>query len=597
VAFVAGAWASLLAWLQSTFALVRAVWGSWPGRLARWALGTVVLSTIVLNALVVPYCNARVLPRVEAAASAATGRVVSLEGIRWVSPPGVVGLGPVASVNGIYIGPGLVEKSEALAPQAAVSLAPLQSLLQRKLVLNLELNRPDLVVRQAQNYSWFGYPLDTLPSARNFLPGSGPAAAPAAPAPAAPGSGGWAAVREVAVADARIHAYVVGDPLPRRFADVHAALRLGRGYDTLDLDLRGAAHARDPAGMACTMPCNPSARHLRDLTPGGEIAPLNTHPLTRAGPSALSLRKMAVRQAEKAAARGTEMAPCLPPLPQPAAPPPPGCAPLAAERFAPRAAESVDAGAADGGRVRVRIAASEMAADVPWPKCTVTVDGDGLHAALIDRMLEIPMDVYGGTLTGSLEIGLTDTAAWTVFPNFNGRIQVADAAFHFWDSPDDFARAHMTLLFERDRMYVHSARAMFGALDLTAGGDIGLNPDCGQYSIQAKVDAVDVNALRATFGGRPMPYPVAGALGGSMQCYGPLEHPVFTGSVETRALPPAARALADRTDAFATLQRAVDDGRSADFAYDCVPFRCRSGVGLTDARCDATGAWPRAHAA
>ena len=43
-------------------------------------------------------------------------------------------------------------------------------------------------------------------------------------------------------------------------------------------------------------------------------------------------------------------------------------------------------------------------------------------------------------------------------------------SFHFWDAVDDFSGAHMDLLFEGDRMYVHNASGKFGAVPLTMTG-------------------------------------------------------------------------------------------------------------------------------
>ncbi len=58
-----------------------------------------------------------------------------------------------------------------------------------------------------------------------------------------------------------------------------------------------------------------------------------------------------------------------------------------------------------------------------------------------------------------------------------------------------------------------------------------LNPDTGHYRLSATVPHVEVNALRATLGVRPMPFPVAGAVRGVVHCTGPLEKPVFAGGV------------------------------------------------------------------
>lgn len=46
----------------------------------------------------------------------------------------------------------------------------------------------------------------------------------------------------------------------------------------------------------------------------------------------------------------------------------------------------------------------------------------------------------------------------------------ADVDLHFWDAPDDILGAHMDLLFERDRVYLHKATGTFGAIPLSVSG-------------------------------------------------------------------------------------------------------------------------------
>jgi hypothetical protein len=73
------------------FAAVHAVWASWPGVLFRWIGATLIISTIVANALVVPFLNARAMPIAQAQLAMLTQRAVTLDGIRWISPPGLAG--------------------------------------------------------------------------------------------------------------------------------------------------------------------------------------------------------------------------------------------------------------------------------------------------------------------------------------------------------------------------------------------------------------------------------------------------------------------------------------------------------------------------
>ena len=96
--------------------------------------------------------------------------------------------------------------------------------------------------------------------------------------------------------------------------------------------------------------------------------------------------------------------------------------------------------------------------------------------------------------------------------------------------------------------------------------------------MQVDAPAVEVNALRATLGVQPLPYPLAGAVSGHMQCYGALQEPVFSGRVD--AVPSIAHdgavALhnAPQSDASEALRQARDAGEAAALTYDKVAIQC-----------------------
>ena len=71
---------------------------------------------------------------------------------------------------------------------------------------------------------------------------------------------------------------------------------------------------------------------------------------------------------------------------------------------------------------------------------------------------------------------------------------------------------------------------MVNSINAATAGDMDLNPDAGEYRFQATVPEVEVNALRETLGVRPLPFPLAGALRGTLFCTGPLEEPSFAGA-------------------------------------------------------------------
>ncbi len=57
-----------------------------------------------------------------------------------------------------------------------------------------------------------------------------------------------------------------------------------------------------------------------------------------------------------------------------------------------------------------------------WPDLTVTIRGDQLHGPLVERLLELPMDIYEGRLDGELKLRAYDTPSWQ-FPELYGRIK------------------------------------------------------------------------------------------------------------------------------------------------------------------------------
>ena len=94
-----------------------------------------------------------------------------------------------------------------------------------------------------------------------------------------------------------------------------------------------------------------------------------------------------------------------------------------------------------------------------------------------------------------------------------------------------------------------------------------------------QVDApeVEVNALRATLGAKPLPYPVAGAVSGHMQCYGLLDEPVFAGRIDAAQATPGMVESGPGGDAQDALLRSRDEGPApALLTYDKVPLRCAS---------------------
>ena len=69
------------------------------------------------------------------------GIQVDIKRVNWVSPAGLLGLAPVASMGPVHVGPSALEGSSLEVPELQIKLNPLQSLLQRHPVLDIHAER------------------------------------------------------------------------------------------------------------------------------------------------------------------------------------------------------------------------------------------------------------------------------------------------------------------------------------------------------------------------------------------------------------------------------------------------------------------------
>ena len=129
------------------------------------------VATAAANIWGVRAVNERVLPHVQHHVAHLLERELNMGSVRWLAPSGLTGLTPLASVGPVSVGPGSLERSSVRVARVELGLDVGQSLSQRRVVLTARAKEAELHAVQADNYSWFGYPDDTVPSSRNFLPG------------------------------------------------------------------------------------------------------------------------------------------------------------------------------------------------------------------------------------------------------------------------------------------------------------------------------------------------------------------------------------------------------------------------------------------
>ncbi|GJP79893.1 hypothetical protein CLOP_g10109, partial [Closterium sp. NIES-67] len=198
----------------------------------------------------------------------------------------------------------------------------------------------------------------------------------------------------------------------------------------------------------------------------------------------------------------------------------------------PDGAAAGGAGGRGGGGGLLRVAVDVDEEQHEW---AVTVTAHNLFAPVVERLLEIPLDWFGGRLDGQVHLWM---GAGDSFPNFKGRVDVRDLAFQIWESPCAFTGVQGAVVLEGQRLFLHGVEGRYGHVPLRASGDMDLNQSGGgQYRISAQVQPVEANLLMKTLNAKPLPYPLAGRLQGLLFCRGPLDAPLFEGTAELAAEP------------------------------------------------------------
>lgn len=67
-----------------------------------------------------------------------------------------------------------------------------------------------------------------------------------------------------------------------------------------------------------------------------------------------------------------------------------------------------------GGSFEVHLSAQNVNAPGVCPEVAATIQAQDLHAPLVERLLELPMDIYSGRLGGELRIRVYDQRTWWV---------------------------------------------------------------------------------------------------------------------------------------------------------------------------------------
>ena len=556
-------------WPRLTADALAGVWREWRrfvlqrmGIYALW-LGGILCASTGLSHYVGRHFVNNALPWMSATVSQAANRPIRIGRCKGLWPAGLLGCGSFLDVGPLVIGPAEAERSIVEVAKVRLSLRPIASLLQFKIVVSAHLEGVQATLRQGENGSWLGYPEDTLPlSARPTISipkrgGSG--------ANDDAGRGAKLALESVRVVNGTASLHLAGDPDPRLLKRMNGTVNISpRGRLDLDMQVNPVSRGVPPSQRPVTMKSDTLPRHLR---------------AERTAAEKRSLAKEAARGEDGGHIR------CFLSL-------------LPANNTA-----SVGNGKAKK---------ASTVRDASLADLKVRVQLNNTSAAVVERTIPgLPIDITTGGVDGELRLRCNTKESWA-FPDFGGQIRCRGVSFHFWDGPDDFADTDVDLVFEGTRMYLHGGKGFYGSIPLKASGDMDLAPGekntralkeardsgqvprphvvqlgsgrCGEYRISAQIAGVDVHDLRETLGVRPPPRPVAGAVRGFLYVGGPLEYPIFTGSAETippkpedlnRGVPGTEAALAEDAVRMGSAEGAVA-------AYDCLAVKDARAVFTVD---------------
>ncbi|ONM29473.1 embryo defective 2410 [Zea mays] len=179
-------------------------------------------------------------------------------------------------------------------------------------------------------------------------------------------------------------------------------------------------------------------------------------------------------------------------------------------------------------------------------------------APLFERILEIPVVWHKGRATGEVHICMSKGDS---FPSIHGQLDVKGLAFQILDAPSSFSDIVAKLSFRGQRVFLHNASGWFGDAPVEASGDLGLNPEDGEFHLMCQVPSVEVNALMRTMKMKPLMFPLAGSVTAVFNCQGPLGI-VSRKSFSVSGMPPSAASEA--------VMQNKEAGAVA--AFDHIPF-------------------------
>ena len=205
------------------------------------------------------------LPWMSATVSQAANRPIRIGRCKGLWPAGLLGVGSFLDVGPLVIGPAEAERSIVEVAKVKLSLRPIASLLQFKIVVAAHLEGVQATLRQGENGSWLGYPEDTIPLSSRPTISIPSRTGPGGSVNADDSDGGpKLALESVRVVNGTASLHLAGDPDPRLLKRMNGTVSISRrGRLELDMQANPVSRAVPPSQRPVTMKSNVPIRHLR----------------------------------------------------------------------------------------------------------------------------------------------------------------------------------------------------------------------------------------------------------------------------------------------------------------------------------------------
>jgi translocation and assembly module TamB len=156
----------------------------------------------------------------------------------------------------------------------------------------------------------------------------------------------------------------------------------------------------------------------------------------------------------------------------------------------------------------------------------VALQAQNLPAATLGQLVQIPVNVQSGRLSGNLTVQLQPNQQ---FPNVVGTTQINNLTAKIENIPNPITNVDGFLRFQGETVAIDSLNAQYGKIPVQVAGAI--NTQTG-YNLSAQVKPVSVKTLLNT-ANVDLPVAAAGNLQANVKVTGPLKQPKLSGIVET----------------------------------------------------------------